>query len=103
MFSRFLTAKATKRRMLAVGVLGATVALTASMTAGAASATVTPHLPKGSTIPLGDGYMGVGYTQDSKDFKPDSRHLVLSPSTVSGDGGVRRWPVVGARGGVGVP
>jgi GH25 family lysozyme M1 (1,4-beta-N-acetylmuramidase) len=74
--------------MLGVGILGASIALTASMTAGTASAKSVPSTvyPKGSTIPLGDGYMGVGYVQDSKDFKPDTRQLDLaSPNLVHPD------------------
>ncbi|WP_103888711.1 GH25 family lysozyme [Actinacidiphila yanglinensis] len=64
---------------MAVGVLGASVALTATMTAGTATASTlsAQKLPKGSTIPLGDGYMGVGYVQDSKNFTADSRKLML--------------------------
>ena len=80
MFSRFRTTKALKKSLMAVGVLGATVALTATMTAGSASATMTsahPSYPKGSEVPLGDGYMGVGYLQDAKDFKPDNRRIMI--------------------------
>lgn len=89
MFSRFHTSTATRRRLLAVGAMTAGLALTASVTAGAASA-ATPRptsaaaLPAGSTIPLGDGYMGVGYVQDAKNFKADTRQLDLaSPGVVS--------------------
>ncbi|MFF9571099.1 GH25 family lysozyme [Streptomyces sp. NPDC014685] len=34
-------------------------------------------LPSDSAVPLGKGYMGVGYVQDGKDFKPDTRQLHL--------------------------
>ncbi len=85
MFSRIRTPKTAQRRMLVAGVLGATVALTAAMTAGTASAKPMPT-PKGSTIPLGQGYMGVGYVQDSKDFKPDARLLHLSTHGIAAPG-----------------
>ena len=79
MFSRIRTAQAVQRKLLMVGTLTASIALAAGMTAGTASAN---SLPAGSTIPLGDGYMGVGYVQDSKDFKPDTRQLDLSSANV---------------------
>jgi GH25 family lysozyme M1 (1,4-beta-N-acetylmuramidase) len=76
-----------------VGVLTAGLALAATATAIAATAPSTTTapvsastgmLPKGSTIPLGDGYMGVGYVKDSKDFKADTRQLDLStPNAIS--------------------
>ncbi|WP_078901493.1 GH25 family lysozyme [Actinacidiphila yeochonensis] len=50
------------------------MALAAAMSAGTASA---QPAPSGSSVPLGHGYMGVGYVQDSKDFKPDTRRLQL--------------------------
>jgi GH25 family lysozyme M1 (1,4-beta-N-acetylmuramidase) len=75
LFSRIRKAKA----LMVAGVLGASVALTATMTAGTASA---HPAPSGSTIPLGQGYAGVGYVQDSKDFKPDTRQLQLDPTGV---------------------
>ncbi len=82
MFSRINT-KSLQRKLLTAGVFGAAVAMTATMTAGSASATANAAMPKGSTIPLGQGYMGVGYVQDAKNFKADTRHLVLSPKTVT--------------------
>ena len=83
MFSRIRNTKAVQRKLMVAGVLGAGIALTATMTAGTAFATPT-HVPTGSTVPLGQGYMGVGYVQDAKDFKPDARHLQLdAPSVVS--------------------
>lgn len=80
---------AGRRRLLAVGALTAGLVLTATATAGAATAAtatsaptaasaVSAALPPGSTIPLGDGYMGVGYVRDARDFKPDTRSLGLS-------------------------
>lgn len=75
MFSPIRTTKAVQRKLLAVAVLGASVALTATMTAGTASA---KPMPSDSPIPLGQGYAGVGYLQDSKDFRPDTRHLDLN-------------------------
>lgn len=64
---------------MAAGVLGAAVALTATMTAGTASAKAAPA---GDPIPLGQGYAGAGYLQDSKDFKPDTRQLQLNSQGV---------------------
>ncbi len=77
--SRFLTAAA-----LAAGLVVAAVGPAAASTSSASPATAAPaaaQLPRGSEIPLGDGYMGVGYLKDSKDFKADTRQ-VASPSTV---------------------
>ncbi|WP_406151719.1 GH25 family lysozyme [Streptomyces sp. NBC_01012] len=47
------------------------------MTAGTAS---SAPLPSDNPVPLGQGYMGVGYVQDSKDFVPDTRELNLDDS-----------------------
>jgi GH25 family lysozyme M1 (1,4-beta-N-acetylmuramidase) len=66
-------------KSMAVAVVGTTVALAASLSAGAASARPAPP-PTGSAIPLGDGYMGVGYLQDRGSFAPDARRP--SPGTV---------------------
>lgn len=74
MFSRLFSAKSVRRRLTAIGILGASTALTVGMMAGSASA---KPLPSGSAVPLGQGYMGVGYVHDSKDFKPDKRQLHL--------------------------
>ena len=81
MFSRLRNAKSVQRRLLVAGVLGATVALTATMTAGTATASAKP-MPRGSIVPLGDGYMGVGYLHDAKAFKQDSRKLDLNSPDV---------------------
>ncbi|WP_349262166.1 GH25 family lysozyme [Actinocrinis sp.] len=67
--------------MLMAGALAAGLALTAAGPAAAAPATA--QLPQGSEIPLGDGYMGVGYLKDAKDFKPDTRHVLISPDMVT--------------------
>jgi GH25 family lysozyme M1 (1,4-beta-N-acetylmuramidase) len=77
LFSRIRSTKAVQRKLMAVGVLGVSVALSATMAGGTASAK-TEAMPKGSTIPLGAGYMGVGYVQDSKNFKADTRGLDLN-------------------------
>ncbi|MDO0924743.1 GH25 family lysozyme [Streptomyces sp. TG1A-8] len=74
MFSRFLPAKSVQRRLTAAGVVGASVALSLGTAVGTASA---KPLPSGGAVPLGQGYMGVGYVQDSKGFTPDSRQLHL--------------------------
>jgi GH25 family lysozyme M1 (1,4-beta-N-acetylmuramidase) len=85
LFSRIRPAKAAKRDLLAAGTLVASVALSATMMTGTASAKADPAAqtyPPGSTLPLGAGHMGVGYRQDSK--LPDSRHLTLPvPGVVS--------------------
>jgi GH25 family lysozyme M1 (1,4-beta-N-acetylmuramidase) len=77
--SRFRISTRVQIRLLTAGALAAGVALAATGPAAAAPAA----LPAGSTIPLGDGYMGVGYVQDLKDFKPDTRQLQLSPGAVT--------------------
>jgi GH25 family lysozyme M1 (1,4-beta-N-acetylmuramidase) len=64
-------------RSLTIGVLAAGVALGATGPATAASRA----LPAGSTIPLGDGYMGVGYVQDAKQFTPDTRQVTAAAVT----------------------
>lgn len=87
MSSRFLSVVAGHTRLLTVGVLAAGVALAATGPAAAAS----HPLPAGSTIPLGAGYMGVGYLQDAKDFKADTRQVqsaALSPNAAWGPAGI---------------
>jgi GH25 family lysozyme M1 (1,4-beta-N-acetylmuramidase) len=74
LFSQIRISKAVQRGLIVAGALTASVALTATMTAGTASA---KPAPAGGTIPLGQGYMGVGYTQDGKGFAPDTRSLQL--------------------------
>lgn len=93
MFSRTHKIETKRRRTLMIGALSAGLTLCAAVTAGPATAAVAAPagtaaqtaLPKGSTIPLGDGYMGVGYVQDAKSFKPDTRQLGLtaSPDVIS--------------------
>lgn len=80
MINLFRNARAVRTTLLA-GALTAGLALTAAGPATAASA--HPALPPGSLIPLGDGYMGVGYLKDAKDFKPDTRHVLISPNMVT--------------------
>lgn len=83
MFSRIRTTSAAQRKLMAAGVLAATMALAATMSAGTASASAGPRaLPSGNNIPLGGGYMGVGYTQDSKSFAPDTRQVAPGASGV---------------------
>ncbi|MFJ8825534.1 GH25 family lysozyme [Streptomyces sp. NPDC102467] len=48
-----------------------TAALTLSLMSGTASSTPLPS----PGVPPGKGYMGVGYVQDSKDFKADTSHV----------------------------
>nr|WSW66612.1 GH25 family lysozyme [Streptomyces sp. NBC_00995] len=62
-----------RKRITPAGVLGASAALLLSLMSGAASAAPVPDNP----VPLGQGYMGVGYLQDGKEFKPDARRLHL--------------------------
>jgi GH25 family lysozyme M1 (1,4-beta-N-acetylmuramidase) len=61
-----------------VGAIGASVALTLTMAAGSASA--KPQ-PSGSAVPLGQGYAGVGYIKDMKDFKPEKREVKAGAET----------------------
>ncbi|WP_405749302.1 GH25 family lysozyme [Streptomyces sp. NBC_00012] len=81
MFSRILSAKSAQKRLTAAGVVGVSAALTLSLMSGTASAM---PLPSDSAVPQGKGYMGVGYVQDSKDFKPDTRQLNLEKTPDAG-------------------
>ncbi|MEV5605975.1 GH25 family lysozyme [Streptomyces sp. NPDC052299] len=63
----------TRKRLTAAGVLGTSAALLLGLMSGTASSTPRHDNP----VPLGKGYMGVGYVQDAKDFKPDTRQLHL--------------------------
>lgn len=74
MFPRNHSPKSIRQRLTVAGVLGTSAALTLSLMSGTASS--TPR-PSDSAVPQGKGYMGVGYVQDSKDFKPDTRQLKL--------------------------
>ncbi|MFF3171175.1 GH25 family lysozyme [Streptomyces sp. NPDC057900] len=74
MLPRRLSLTSAQRRLSVAGVLGMSAALTLSLMSGTAA---SAPLPSDSTVPLGKGYMGVGYVQDSKDFKPDSRQPAL--------------------------
>lgn len=74
MLPRRLSLTSAQRRLSVAGVLGVSAALTLSLMSGTAA---SAPLPSDSTVPLGKGYMGVGYVQDSKDFKPDARQPAL--------------------------
>ncbi|NUS13368.1 MAG: lysozyme [Streptomyces sp.] len=54
------------RNLMAVAVVGASLALATTLSAGAAGAAPQPTAAKGNGIPLGQGYMGAGYAQDTK-------------------------------------
>ncbi|MFF2654163.1 GH25 family lysozyme [Streptomyces sp. NPDC058045] len=73
MFPRSLSLTSPQRRLTAAGVIGTSAALTFSLMSGTASAAPASHDP----VPQGKGYMGVGYVQDRKDFKPDTGQLHL--------------------------
>ena len=70
LFSR-LSEKRVPRRLAVAGGIGASVALIATLVSGTASA-AKPQ-PSQDPVPFGQGYMGVGYVKDAKDFKPDNR------------------------------
>ncbi|WP_406283779.1 GH25 family lysozyme [Streptomyces sp. NBC_00209] len=70
----------TRKRLTAAGVLGTSAALLLGLMSGTASAAPRHDNP----VPLGKGYMGVGYVQDSKDFKPDTRQLHLGAQPDAG-------------------
>jgi GH25 family lysozyme M1 (1,4-beta-N-acetylmuramidase) len=78
LFSRSTNSPALRRSLTAAAVLGASVALVTAMTATAATAQPSPS-PSAGNIPMGQGYAGVGYVADSKDFTPDTRQLDLAP------------------------
>jgi len=85
--SRIRKIMAGHARLLTAGALAAGLALAAAGPATAASRA----LPAGSTIPLGDGYMGVGYVQDAKQFTPDTRQVTaatLTPNASWGPAGI---------------
>ncbi|MEW1887545.1 MULTISPECIES: GH25 family lysozyme [unclassified Streptomyces] len=70
----------TRKRLTAAGVLGTSAALLLGLMSGTASAAPRHDNP----VPLGKGYMGVGYVQDTKDFKPDARQLHLGAQPGAG-------------------
>lgn len=74
MFPRSLSLKGAQQKLTLAGVLGMSAALTLSLMSGTAS---SAPLPSGGGVPPGKGYMGVGYVQDNKEFKPDTRQLHL--------------------------
>ncbi|MYS21863.1 MULTISPECIES: GH25 family lysozyme [unclassified Streptomyces] len=65
---------------MTAGVLGVSLALAATVSAGTASA---QPAARDSAIPLGQGYMGAGYLQDGTSFAPDTRHLHLDARAVA--------------------
>lgn len=73
MFPRSISLKSAQKRLTVAGVVGTSAALLLSLMSGTASATPVPDNP----VPYGQGHMGVGYIQDGKDFKPDTRQLHL--------------------------
>lgn len=72
MFFRNLSRKSARQRLTVAGVVSTTAALVLGLMSGTASAAPKPS---GGVVPLGQGYMGVGYVQDSKGFKPDTRQV----------------------------
>ncbi|MFC4330552.1 GH25 family lysozyme [Streptomyces andamanensis] len=81
MFPQSLIPASARRGLTAAGVLGATAALTLGLLSGTAS---PAPLPSGAAVPLGKGYMGVGYVSDAKDFQPDTRQLALDSAPETG-------------------
>lgn len=73
MFPRNISLRSTRKRITVAAVVGTSAALLLSLMSGAASAAPVPENP----VPYGQGYMGVGYVQDSRDFKPDTGQLHL--------------------------
>lgn len=81
MFSRIRNNTDLQRKLMVTGVLGASMALAVAMQAGTASA---KPLQSHNNIPLGGGYMGVGYAQDNMSAAPDTGQLrVAAPDTVT--------------------
>ncbi|WP_031519937.1 GH25 family lysozyme [Streptomyces sp. NRRL F-5123] len=72
------------RNLMAIAAVGASVALATTLSAGAAGAapaTAQAKVSQGNDIPLGEGYMGAGYAQDTKGrlAAPAGDDLVMSP------------------------
>ncbi|MEW2175003.1 GH25 family lysozyme [Streptomyces sp. NPDC005406] len=57
---------------MVAGVFSLVLALLPAVSSGTAAAAPKPP---GSTIPLGEGYMGAGYLADGKNFAPDTRQI----------------------------
>ncbi|NEB80666.1 lysozyme [Streptomyces sp. SID14478] len=89
MSRRSLTFGCAKRRLTAACVAATSAALTLALMSGSASAA---PLPSDGVVPLGQGYMGVGYVQDSEDFTPDTRQLGLD-ATSDDDANILANPV----------
>ncbi|MFF2141045.1 GH25 family lysozyme [Streptomyces sp. NPDC058193] len=64
---------------MAAAALAVSAVIAPAVTAGSAAAQPAPESSSssGSTIPLGAGYMGIGYTEDGSAFAPDTRQLRL--------------------------
>ncbi|WSU56541.1 GH25 family lysozyme [Streptomyces sp. NBC_01104] len=80
MSTRSISLQSVQKRLTAVGVVGTSATLLFALMSGTASSAPLPDSP----VPYGKGYMGVGYVQDSKDFKPDTRPLHLDAGTDAG-------------------
>lgn len=72
MLFRVRTPRSPRRTVLAAVAIAMSVAVAPAVSAGPAAA---QPAPSSSTIPLGDGYMGIGYTEDGAAFEPDTRQL----------------------------
>ena len=82
MFSRIRTTRSAQWKLMAAGVLGMSLALAATVAGGTASAQSVPSASSHGDIPLGHGYMGVGYLQDGQSSAPDARQLELDAKGV---------------------
>ncbi|MFE3516338.1 GH25 family lysozyme [Streptomyces sp. NPDC059166] len=71
---RFRTLRTARRSTLAAAALALSVVLAPAVTAGEAAA---QPAEADAGIPLGAGYMGVGYSEDGTAFRPDTRQLEL--------------------------
>ncbi|MEV3931744.1 MULTISPECIES: GH25 family lysozyme [unclassified Streptomyces] len=69
---RVRTPRSARRTVLAAVAIAMSVAVAPAVSAGPAAA---QPAPSSSTIPLGAGYMGIGYTEDGTAFVPDTRQL----------------------------
>ncbi|WP_018553251.1 GH25 family lysozyme [Streptomyces sp. ATexAB-D23] len=70
---RSISLKPTQKRLTVAGVVGTSAALLLGLLSGGTASAA----PAADPVPYGQGYMGVGYIQDAKDFKPDARKLHL--------------------------
>ncbi|MFG2925276.1 GH25 family lysozyme [Streptomyces sp. NPDC048305] len=77
---RVRTIRATGRAVAAAVALTLSLALAPAVSAAPAAAR---QAAPGDEIPLGAGYMGVGYTEDGEAFRPDTRQLRLGAEGVA--------------------